>query len=410
MPESSIEPTGVAAKTVYLEQSVYGHMLDSGHGDWRESEIGQVLIDAKANSLAEVWAGPTNVIETTQAADESRRRQLALAILDLIDARRMWHGNVFAAVEEFLSFLTTIIPDSLMYPQYFEYYKQKETQTWLGGLGIIAATGIPYFQPVAAQIARRKLENRLLHARFAADPDGWVARMIDVVENHKVTTDNVFAEIDALSDEQIEAEIESLKERARSLGKEALHRLEKNRKQIARAYGAVQIGTMLQQVFTLPADNLLIFNIRGIVENWPELQRATRCDALPAEIAKLSEEKLTWGVEVRVPVVQHVINATANVETLTPNYIGYQIILRDLQFCINSKDSDKDKHIPSGGLVFDADHAAALAYFDVVVTRDQNFEKSTKTVATAIAKASNGARAPRVAGTVKQLRKAVGMS
>src|ERR1700730_8561354 len=76
---------------VYLDQSAYGRMLD-GASNSRESDIGPLLTPAQSAGKSQVWAGPTNVIETIQATRTDRRKALALMMLELIHVKRIWWG------------------------------------------------------------------------------------------------------------------------------------------------------------------------------------------------------------------------------------------------------------------------------------------------------------------------------
>jgi hypothetical protein len=73
-------------KSVYLDQNVFGHMLDSG--DWTTHLIGKLLHD-NAEDVG-VWILPTHVIELSQASDHARRARRARLMLKLSYARRSW--------------------------------------------------------------------------------------------------------------------------------------------------------------------------------------------------------------------------------------------------------------------------------------------------------------------------------
>lgn len=80
---------GLQPRDVYLDQCAYGRMLDEA-SDWHKSSVGSLLLEAQEAGTARVWAGPTNVIETIQATDPSRRKALAVMILELIETKRIW--------------------------------------------------------------------------------------------------------------------------------------------------------------------------------------------------------------------------------------------------------------------------------------------------------------------------------
>jgi hypothetical protein len=85
------------------------------------------------------------------------------------------------------------------------------------------------------------------------------------------------------------------------------------------------------------------------------------------------------------------------------SYIGFQIVLRELQQCFNRQT------LPTGGLTFDVQHAGAIAHFDIVVTTDTTLAGNLKTMANYIEKRSNGARRCTVVADANQLRKALAL-
>lgn len=98
---------------IYLDQSVYGYMLDQSPHDWRSSDFGRVLTAANGAGKALVWASPTNVIETMQCTDVNRRKELALMMLDLTDSRRMSWGVEYETIDDFFAFLEVFCPGAI---------------------------------------------------------------------------------------------------------------------------------------------------------------------------------------------------------------------------------------------------------------------------------------------------------
>ena len=383
-------------RRVYLDQSAFSDMLDA-QGGWQRSELGQVLIAAREADKAVVWAGPTNVIETIQATDPARRRALASLILDLIDAKRMWWGHEFEAVEDFFLFLTASAPDAVLFRQYFEHHGEVARQVWLGGLGLVAATGGTHLGVVVEALRRTKAINRLIHARFALDPGEWVDRMVAAVRELKTTAADPLADVEKMTNDEIEDEISRLAAGARKLDKVGLGKLNKHREQIAQAYGGIEIGQMLRGIFTLPMDIQLTFNIPHIVSRWPELQRKTGCESLPQDIRQASPEALAADPAIARTVIELAIRAAARRGLMT-TFLGQQVILREMQRAMNDKD------VPTGGLTFDADHAAALVRHEVFITHDEWLAASLKTLAGSIEKETAGHWRPAVVTNAKQLR------
>lgn len=258
-------PEGAGLRSVYLDQSVYGHMLDQGGGAWRNSPIGAILAAAQAARTAQVWAGPTNVVEAMQASDPQRRRALAAAVLDLIDARRIWWGSEFEAVDDFFHFLRWCDPSAVRTEIHFEYHATSMRQIWLGGLGLLSSTNNLLLEGAVRDLHRLKVTNRLLHARLAADPNGWVDKMVASAKNWETTDENVFARYDAMKVEDMEAEIDSLAKTIGRLDGNHLAKLKRNRDEIAGAYGAVELGLMFRSVLPLPGSLELTINAAALV-------------------------------------------------------------------------------------------------------------------------------------------------
>jgi hypothetical protein len=399
MAKSTEVKSGTERIRVYLDQNIYGDMVDEGKGDWKQSAIGAVLQAGQSSGKAEVWAGPTHVIETLQARDVPRRQLLAGTILDLIDARRMWRGHEMEAIHAFFGFLESFAPEAVWHREYFDHRAETGRQVWLGGLGLLAATGKLRLEETVESLAKTKATNQLLFARAAADPDAWIEKMARAVEAFATTTDDVFAEFDARTAADIRAEIDRLAEGFHGLGAKAVERLNKNRDTIAHAHGALEIGLLLTSIFTLPLELQLLFNVPHIVERWPQLEKRTRCP-LPEELRVADAETLRTDPVLGFRVLGKAIEAAAR-GWLLPTGLGFEVILRDFQKKANARE------LPTGGLTFDADHAAALVCFHVIVCSDVSFAESLKTLAGKVEKATAGRCCPTVASNAKQLAAAL---
>ena len=385
-----------------MDQNVYSHILDAEKADWRQGELATLLLAAAKSDKGQVWAGPTNVIETLQTTDVGRRRELAMMMLELIDARRMWWGHEFEAIQDFYHFLETFAPQAIRYDTYFQHHGTTARQIWLGALGLVAARGVLNDDRVIANLKRTKLVNRLIHARIATNPASWIEQMIAATDELKASEKDIFQAIDALSEEQMEAEITQLAEQARKIGKDSLKQLNENRDRIARAYGAFEVGLLMRSICTLPMEIELTFNIPHLVARWPEMQKKLKCEPLPEYIRTAPEDKLFADSKIIYDTLRLAIRAAARAGLLT-GYLGYQVILRELQQCMN------DKVIPTGGLTFDADHAAALARHHIFVCQDVKLAESLKTMAKKIYEWTHGQWNAQVVSSPKQLGKALGM-
>jgi hypothetical protein len=384
---------------IYLDQCIYGNILDAPSTDWRYGEVAAILLSAQREGRGEVWVSPTHVIETALTLDPDRRTRLASVMLELAAARRMWWGSDHEAVADFFSLIGEIIPDALRIPAYFTHRVETTRQIWLGALALLAACPWRDIDGVVGQLARTKSINQLRHARFAIDPDGWVQRMIDTVEHTRTTVENDH-EFDSMSLEEIRSEVHRLAGARRRLSNPASRRLQRNRDRVARAYGAMEIGRHLPTIFTLPMELSLILDLPRIVEHWPAMQRATDCAALPDTVRQADRAELCVNPSLFREIVQCLIYAVVNVG-LVSTTISFETVLRELQSSINDRD------IPSGGLTFDADHAAYLPSCTVFMTTDEAFAASLRTMAARLAQQTGGRVAPQIVGNALQLSRAI---
>lgn len=385
--------------SIYLDQNIYGNILDEQPTNWLAGEIATLLLNAQRSGTAEIWVSPTHVIETAQTTNSDRRQMIATVMLELTEARRMWWGHEFEAVSEFFMFLRAFAPDAIRWPEYFDQRADAARRIWLGALALLAACPNLKIDSLVQNLAFTKATSRLRHARFAADPDRWIDEMIETVEQRK-TTNEPKDEFAGMSLEQMQAEIDGLLAKACKLGKKPLQRLNKHRETVARGYGAMEIGGLLPTIFTMPMEMSLVFDIPHIVERWPEFQKELGCASLPDEVRQADYKKLAADPRMLYGVIQHAIYAASGVG-LVSTTLSFQVVLRDIQKCIN------DKAIPTGGLVFDAGHAAALKRFDIFMTADMNFADSLKTMAGVIEERSKGQLQPDVVMNAKQLSKAL---
>jgi hypothetical protein len=387
---------------VYLDQNIYGHMLDA-HTPWQKGAMAKVLLDAQSSQKAMVWAGTSNAVEALQASDPARRRALAAIMLDLIGSRRMWHGYAFEVVWEFMQLLDATLPQSIRCPQYFHFHSQATVRDYLGILGLLVATG-SVNEDIVSEIKRDKLSNMLAHARFAADPSQWIESMLLFVEGKSMSAPDPWAGIDKLTIEEIEKEIEVQSQSIQKLGKKNQEKLNKQRGNIARVYGTHEIGACLDSVLPLPHELDIVFHIPWLVAHWNEIMGALGTGPLPKDIIEAGPEGVLDIPGSVVRVLQHAIYASGNATPTGGLYVptlAYQVILREMQQSFN------DLKLPTGGLTFDADHAAALLRFDILVCRDVAFAENCKTLAKQLEKWSKGKLLPEVVATPDQLHNAI---
>lgn len=379
---------------IYLDQSIYGNILDEQPADWRIGEIAAILLEAQRSQTGQVWLSPTHVLETAQATDIERRRQLATIMLELTGARRMWWGHEFEAINDFFTFLKLFAPDAIRWPEYFDERALTARQICLGALALLAACPNLSIDSVVEGLALTKAKSQLRHAKFAADPGSWVNEMIETVELGKTTAEPK-DEFQGMSMEQIKSAKDEFLAAACKLGNAEMRRLNKHRDTIARAYGAMEIGGLLPTIFTRPMEMSLLFDIPHIVEKWRELQKMVGCGPLPLAIQKADRQQLVSEAALTV-VIQHAIYAACRIG-LVSTTLSFQTILLDLQKCINKK------VIPTGGLLFDAGHAPAMKFCDIFMTTDSDLAESMKTMARFIGDRTQGQFMPQVVTNPKQL-------
>lgn len=383
-------------KSVYLDQNVFGHLLDKG--DWKTHPIGKVLDDHEGD--VGVWVSPTHVIELSQATDHARRSALARLMLELCGTRRMWHGSDFHLIEMFGAFLNSHIADAFDPSPFFATYKDDAARMWLGYLGLLAAVEDYELGPGGEMVRRWKRESHLLHSRVAADPKTQIAKLIAAAQQLATTPDPDPMGLGNLSDDELETEIATCQAAAASVPKkdikDALSKIQKHRKEVARVYGAIDIGMALQSVFKLPCDLDLTFNAEALVNGWPSLQAATGVGPLPAVVTSVPSAQLRGDRVALIIILNAAIEAAANAG-LAAASIGYYALLRELEVCINGGG------VPTDGAALDVDHATAAMSYSVFVCRDQKLQKNVSTFLSAFKIDGHSA-----VFNAKQLEKAIG--
>lgn len=389
-------PASSKVRSIYLDQNIYGRMFEQGDGDWRVSSFGKLLLEARDSERAQVWISPTNVIETMQTSDPARRRAIADAMLELVDARRMYWGFEFEVIDELLFFLDQHAPGAVRTRDHVEYHAGTMRQIWLGGLALLRATDRLRLEGAISDLHRLKLTNQLLHARLASDANGWVDRMIKSVEGWETTRDNVFAEYDGMSATQLSDEVENLRSAVKKLDGKHLERLKKNRKEIAAAYGAIETGLVLHRTLPLSGSLELTIDALAIRSAWPKMQKELGAPGLPKEVAVAPAEELG----PCSPKYYQTLEAALRVagRALLVAALGYEVVIQELQKCVNDKD------LPTEGLTFDADHAAVLKRVDIFVTRDKKFGETLKSLSKIVEGQTSPKHSPKVVATEEQLR------
>lgn len=384
--------------SVYLDQSAYSQFLNSSPKDWRQAPIAKELIALKEEGICQVWPSPTNVLETAQAA--TRRQTLAQSMLFLSDAKRMWYGNEFERVREFLDFVSIYAPGFVREPKFFNERKIAARRTWIGALALLASQEEYDLSGLIDSLGHIKTTSRLIHARMAINPESAIETIVENVQAHAVTTENVFEPYENMTIPQMEAEISRLEGGFRKLGKKDLQLLNKQRESLSANYGAMEIGRLLQSIFTLPNELIFMLNVIPVVRNWDKFRQDFGCAPLRKEIQTATDTDLLINMEFMREVLQQTIYA-AGKAGLASSAIGYDIVFREIQRCLN------DKTIPTGGLTFDMDHAAAILRFPIIISHDEKLVESLKTWSKKLGQQTKGEHEPSIVSNAKQLVEAV---
>jgi hypothetical protein len=399
-PQSTKTAGAVAASRkigIYPDQNVFSHIANDD-SDWKNNEWASVFLEAQQAGTAEVWAGPTHVIETLQCSDEDFRKRIASIILELIEARRMWWGHEFEALQDFVGFVQIFATKGLRFREYLDRQMETMRQLWLGGLALVASTGTTKFLTAIERLQRIKAVSRLLIARLSANPD-WVDRIVKTAKEWETTTDDVFAEFESMSLQDIEREIDAAAANAKKLGSKALQRLNQNRQEISSAYGALEIGTLLQSIFTLPMELILLFDLAEIRRGLLRVETEKKWVLLSGDVRTVPDVQL-----VQPPFTAAILHGAiraASYAGLVTTSVGYQTVLLEIQKRLNAGQQ------PTAGLTFDADHSVAITRFEIFATTDGIFAGGLKTIASSLEKRTKGEWRPQVVTNPKQLREAL---
>jgi len=347
----------------------------SASSDWKSTSMGEILLEARESGGGQVWAGPTNVIETIQAQDIDLRKRLAGMILDLIEGRRMWCGFEFELLDEYFRFLEMLVPGAVRHRQFFDYYREIGQRIWLGALAMAAATDADWLVPVVEDLRRTKTMNQLIHARFALDPDRWVEGMREASTRLATSEDDPLAALEAMTTEEMRSEIAQLMARTQRLGNAAMQKLNRNRSEVAAVYGAFEIGALLQNVFKLPYDLELTVDVPLLIRSWDDTTQLKR-EPLPRYIHETPEEQWEGNPQIAKDVLQRTIRVAARMN-LPVLGIGFEVILREMQRNMNQR------QLPTAGLAFDGDHASAINRHHIFVTFDDGLANALKAIVNA---------------------------
>jgi len=383
----------VSSQTVYIDQNLIGHFLSSG-ADWRQHPIAALLLNAQSAGTAQVFLSPTHLMELSQMADAKERQTQAQVMLEIIAARRMWSGFDFFIMESFGAWLNSLIPGAYDSEPFVERCRRLSENLWLGKLGLLAATqDVPLGRGVEV-ICRAKAETHLIHARIAADPDAYIAKLVATMDGFATTTFDPLG-TDGLSLDDMRREAADLVVQAKRPSKATLALLTKERIAIASAYGSVDIGNAIRSILCWPCALHLTFAIPKIVAGWTSVMEATGCPSLPKGVAMADAETLATDLPTALAVLLRAcVRAAAGAE-LAVACAGYYTVLRELEVCLNQK------RLPMPSLTLDVHHALAALRFDIFVTHDETLYENVRTFSTRFG------RSVEVVHDARQLKKAL---
>lgn len=313
----------------------------------------------------------------------------------------MFCSYEFLLVGEFLELLRQLAPDCIRTDGIYNRLKKDNQMIFSGALALLAALPTIDRPSATEEIIRSKLTTQLLHSRFAKNPDGFVDELIAVATEFRLTNDNLFKEIDSRTLSSIQEEISSNLKSPGTLSKKSRTLLGDNRSSIASAYGSVEIGQCLDAVFSDIFLVLLTFDTMALRRQWNSLCQTLKVKiSMPKKFALADEDSCVSDPMIAVSGLEQFFRHVCRDALMSPQ-ISNQIILSELETTLNNG------QVPTGGIGFDAEHAAILSHVDVFATTDTKLEKSTKTAAKKIHKATKGKWNVQVVTNADQLAKSL---
>lgn len=395
-------------KKIYLDQCVVSNLCVNPDQPWQDTKIGSVLVEGTANGKCEVWVSPANVLETLLCADYepngqlipseklNKRTRIARTLLDLCDAKRMSPSYEFLLVREFVEFLRQLAPDCLRTERLFKMLERMNQQNYLGILALLVAYPQLDRPESVEKVVRAKITSQLLQSRFARDPGSFAAQIIECAKEFRLTSDDIWSEFDSRSISDLQSEIAINLSAAVELSGTAKAALQKNKTMIADAYGASEIGECLSSVFEDFYLLLATFDIFALKQNWESIcQTIGKTIGMPKSLA-LSDEVGCADENVASEALGHFFRHVSRGELLSPRIVN-QIVIGELEMCLTKG------RIPTGGLGFDAEHAAILPTMNVFVTSDIRLQNLARRAAQMIKNATKGHHSVAVVGDAGEL-------
>ena len=167
----------------------------------------------------------------------------------------MWCGYAVAAIKEFVTFLSNQLAGSVRTTAFLDHHEETERRLYLGALALLATDIELDFAGYSDQMRRLKLATKWLHARYAAAPGEWVRQLSRTTSGPA----SPVRDLDGLTIEAIEAQIDSLRARARRMDSRQRKSLQKVRESVAIKYGSIELRHLLLSVMSFPMEPELTF-------------------------------------------------------------------------------------------------------------------------------------------------------
>lgn len=373
------------AKLLYLDQCAFTKVAGEPGSDWHNSEWGEPLSEAVNASKVEVWASPTHASETllcgsfaedgTLIPDEkcNRRQHLARTIVDIIHAKRMRPSFDVLAVQELINQAAEINDDSVKKNSVFlRVSAERNAYRWLGLLGLLGSYQLYNNADLVNQVRRAKLTNSLWHSRKVKDPDAFAKRIIECARNNEVTDTDIWADVNAMSFAEMEAETEANLVNAQRLSRDVRKELHEHRRLIMQVYGTSDLAACVESCAPTCSALTQLFSPSVIRANWSTISKVCNFrEPLPSEIREATDEEI-----LSPPLLERLLEHVFRIftfEKLAIPAILQSVVLSQIERCFSQETKGKaEKTIPSAGIALDSEHATALMWADLFVTTDKN--------------------------------------
>lgn len=376
-------------KRIYLDHCVVSNISKATSSSWSDTKIGKAISKAVGEGRAEILTSPTEVMEIflTAKTDDSGsllvttsheqemlnlRMNCAKTVLEMIEAKHMIEAYEYVVIRELLDHFEELAPGSILTRSYFDKFASSNKQIWLGCLGLLASYKLFGGEKGLEKMKRAKLISRLIHSRFINDPEQFVTDAVKCSKGfHLKDNGEIWAKFETMSIHDIQQEIENNEINSTKIDKTTKKRLQKNKKMIAEAYGAPELGECLSSVFENPILVLLTFNLDIIKKDWGKILGD---NSNPPDYLGPASQGCPDDLNLRYKALETLIYSFAT-KRLFITQLPTKIVLGELEMCLGKGE------LPTGGLTFDSQHSVNLTRVDIFVTQDGKFANLLKRAA-----------------------------